>query len=72
MTDIFNDLQAVARAQMSALQKAPLVIWPPAGAKQCLTCGDVTDGPDYCDCACEYAHNQLEEERDKFANIHNQ
>jgi len=39
-------------------RKVPLVVWPPKGAKKCKWCGDVTDGIDYCDAACQYDEQQ--------------
>jgi len=53
--ELLNEkLGAWERAQ----RKAPLVVWPPNGARQCQWCGDVTDGQSYCDVACQYDEQQ--------------
>ena len=46
-------------------RKAPLVVWPPNGARLCKApdCGMPLDIGDYCDCSCEYA--MFEDQRAK-------
>lgn len=60
MTNIFENLKAVARAQMKQAQSPPPMIWPPVGAKQCKWCGDVIDAGEYCDVACQ--HDMMEDQ----------